>query len=837
MIYFSNLQHLWWLIPVVILLAGGFYYSLVDRPKLWKWLSFGLRILAVILLVLGLCKPFQQGDSENIHVAFLVDGSASISAKGIRTSMERIEEGIKLLDAKDSYSIQLFDHSIKTTTLEDLEKLAAEIDHDGAEAQTRASSDIASALLATRMKFGADKSKKIVLFSDGVATDNKLERPLAILRDEDVSVSFQRINSLEKTEVAAVEFKSLVPTAFEGEIVRMEGRIATNKDMNATVRLLNRGIEVQQQQIKLKANESNVVGFEVEMYTAGDTRWTMEVETKEDYFLMNNSLSTTIQVSGKPRVLAIHKDPKNMRSFARALRAQGIELDVRGAKGLPNSLEELLAFRAVLLCDVPATDLTVKQMSDLKRYVADMGGGLGMLGSENSFGIGGYHNTPVDEILPIASRYEKEKIKPSLAMALVIDKSGSMSGQPIQLARQAAKSTVELLGAQDSIAVIGFDSEAQTIVEMRSAANKESIKDSIDSLAARGGTNLYPGLSRAKEMLDVTSAKIKHVIILSDGQTAGEGYEELMADLVSNRVTVSTVALGSGAAKDLMQALAELGNGRYYETNDPQTVPQIFTKETMQASKSAIKEDLFEVVHVADHPMLNGFEKTELPFIMGYVMTQPRPTAKVLLATETGDPLLATNRFGLGQTFAYSSDLTEKWGSEWLGWSACGPFWNQVIRSVLRKEDGRGIQASTNISNDELTIRLTRRDNVGNLVNRVKWRAEALDGSKDNQVLKVEQTGVGIYTTKITLTGKDQLLIQLSDSEDGNSKTVYWRRGYPEEFLLNQQMDAGLVDLEEDSMADIRQNVGAGIVEKDRLALFAFLALILAITGIFLRRV
>ena len=835
--YFSNLQHLWWLIPIIIILAGGFYYSLVDRPKLWKCLSFACRVLAVVLLVLGLCKPFQRGDAENVHVAFLVDGSASVSAEGIRTSVEKIREGVDQLDSNDSYSIQLFDEGIKTTSLDELEKFAEAIDHDGAEAQTRASSNIASALLATRMNFGADKAKKIVLFSDGVPTDSEIDQPLEILRDEEVAVNFHKIAPLKKTEVAAVEFKSLVPTAFEGEIVRMEGRIATNKEMDATVRLLNRGIEVQKQELQLKTNQPNVVGFEVEMYTAGDTRWTMEVETKEDYFLMNNALSTTVQVSGKPRVLAIHKDPKEMRSFARALRKQGVELDVRGAKGLPNSLEELLAFRAVLLCDVAATDLTVKQMFDLKRYVADMGGGLGMFGSENSFGIGGYHNTPVDEILPIASRYEKEKIKPSLAMALVIDKSGSMSGQPIQLARQAAKSAVELLGSQDSIAVIGFDSQAQTIVQMSSAANKAAIKDSIDSLAAGGGTNLFPGLVRAQEMLDATPAKIKHVIILSDGQTSGQGYEELVGELVANRVTVSTVALGQGAAKELMQALAELGNGRYYETDDPQSVPQIFTKETMQASKSAIKEDLFEAVHVADHPMLNGFEKAELPFIMGYVMTQPRPTAKVLLATEVGDPLLATNRFGLGQTFAYSSDVTEKWGSEWLSWSACGQFWNQVIRSILRKEDGRGIQASTDIANEEMTIRLTRRDDAGNLVNRVKWRAEALDDTRNTQVLDMSQTGVGTYSAKIPLLGKDRLLIQFTDAADGNNKTVYWRRGYPAEFLLDQQSDSQLIELEEASMETIRENTASGVVEKDRLPLFAFLALISSIIGILLRRI
>ena len=176
--YFSNLQHLWWLIPIIIILAGGFYYSLVDRPKLWKCLSFACRVLAVVLLVLGLCKPFQRGDAENVHVAFLVDGSASVSAEGIRTSVEKIREGVDQLDSNDSYSIQLFDEGIKTTSLDELEKFAEAIDHDGAEAQTRASSNIASALLATRMNFGADKAKKIVLFSDGVPTDSEIDQPL-----------------------------------------------------------------------------------------------------------------------------------------------------------------------------------------------------------------------------------------------------------------------------------------------------------------------------------------------------------------------------------------------------------------------------------------------------------------------------------------------------------------------------------------------------------------------------------------------------------------------------------------------------------------------------------
>lgn len=835
--HFSNIQHLWWLIPIVLVLGVGMFFSLVDRPKFWKWTSFALRIGAVVMLILALCRPFQKGDADDLHVVFMVDGSSSVSAEGLKQAADGVEKAVAKLDSQDSHSIVLCARSSKKVTVEELREFAKQVELDGGDADFRSASNISKALLSTRMQFGADKARKVVLFSDGVPTDTGTDLTLKTLEKEGITFSFQKLPSIQKTEASVVDFKSLVPTAYESEIVRFQGEISTNKEMDCFVRLLHRGVEVQKQPVKLKKNQPNRVGFDVEMYTSGNSRWTMEIQPEEDYFPMNNQVSTTIQVSGKPRVLAIHKDPKEMRPFARALRKQGIELDVRGAKGLPNKIEELMAFKAILLCDVPATDLTVPQMFDLKRYVSELGGGLGMLGSENSFGIGGYHSTPVDEILPVTSRYEKEKIKPSLAMVLVIDKSGSMSGVPIQLARQAAKAAVELLGSQDSIAVVGFDSNAQTIVEMTSAAHKGAIKDSIDSLMAGGGTNLQPSMVRAKEMLDTAPAKIKHMIILSDGQTAGGGYEELATELRDSRVTISTVALGDGAAKDLMQALAVIGKGRYYETNDPANVPQIFTKETMQASKSAIKEDLYGSMVTAEHPMLSGFEKAELPFIMGYVMTQARPTAKVVLTTELGDPLLATNRFGLGQTFAYTSDLTEKWGSEWLGWSACGKFWNQAIRAILRKEDGRGIQVKKDIRGEEMFLHITRKDDAGNFINNVQWNAKVVGENGKPETLAVEQTGIGGYAATISLKGKEKVQVVLRDTADGRNRTIYWQRPYPAEFQLSDTASTELDKYAGEDLEQVRQNIATGVVEKDRLPWFAFAGVTLAIMSIFARRI
>ena len=252
-----------------------------------------------------------------------------------------------------------------------------------------------------------------------------------------------------------------------------------------------------------------------------------------------------------------------------------------------------------------------------------------MFGSENSYGLGGYYKTPIEEVLPLVSRFEKEKEKPSLAMVLVIDKSGSMSGEPIVMARQAALATSELLSGRDQIAVLGFDSSPQLICELTPAANQGVISNAIESLDASGGTDLQPAIVQAREILEGANAKIKHIIAMTDGQTAPANLVEMSQEMGDQGITISTVALGSGAAGQLLSEMADAGRGRYYEAAEAQEVPQIFTRETMQASRSAIKEDLYASAPVTEHPMMTGYESTEFPFVLGYVMTKAKPTAPV----------------------------------------------------------------------------------------------------------------------------------------------------------------------------------------------------------------
>src|SRR5439155_16213373 len=164
------------------------------------------------------------------------------------------------------------------------------------------------------------------------------------------------------------------------------------------------------------------------------------------------------------------------------LEEEGILVDIRPPQGMPDNLADLQNYELVILSNVPATALTQRQMEVVRTYVQDLGGGLIMLGGDQSFGLGGYYKTVIEEILPVRSDFEKEKEKPSLAMMLVIDKSGSMGGQKMELAKEAAKSAVELLGPSDKIGVIAFEGEPVWVSEIHPASDKGFVLDRVAPL-------------------------------------------------------------------------------------------------------------------------------------------------------------------------------------------------------------------------------------------------------------------------------------------------------------------------------------------------------------------
>jgi uncharacterized membrane protein len=833
--HLTYLQPLWWLLGLLVL-AGGFWFTLVDRPKKLMLASFAMRALAIIFLVLALCRPGWMRKVDDVHVVFLVDVSQSVDLKAARAVVDEVNAAIAQLGSNDSYTVFAFGNGVRLKKTDDLAKELEDWQKGIADDEFRSATRLSDAVLSTRLAFPAGKSRRLVLLTDGQETQGNVSNAMVTLKRENVDVVWKKLSGLTDPEASIVSVEPNSPNAYAGEIVRLRVKMAANQEMGGAVRILSQGVKVAEKPVKLGPDKDNTIEFDVPMTVAGSSLWTAELIPDKDHFPLNNQASATVEVTGKSRVLVIHKTPKDMRGFSRSLQEQEFDIDVRGENGIPDSMDGLLSFDAVILADVPATSMSTRQMGLLKSYVQDFGGGLAMFGSENTFGLGGYYKTPVEDVLPLVSRFEKEKEKPSLAMVLVIDRSGSMSGLPLEMARQAAKASVELLGPQDQVAVIAFDTEPYLISDMRRASEKDGIQAAIDTIAEGGGTDMYPAMQQAKQLLDNCSAKVKHMICLTDGQTEDRGFAELTQALADSGVTVSTVALGDGAAADLLQSIAEIGKGRFYAAQDPASVPQIFTRETMQASKSAIKEDVYAPVVTAEHPMLAGYGD-KLPSSLGYVMTEAKPVTQTVLSAETGDPLLAIGRFGLGQGLSFTSDLTEKWGGEWLAWDGCGKFWAQVLRSILRPKNIQGMEVRSMVANDDWTFDIRRRETDGTPVNNIKWDAKAVDENGAELPVTVNEAGLGRYTATVPLGGKQKLTVRLRDMENSKLKVLHYNRPSPGEYRLGQAIPAALAAAPEFTPPTVKSNITAVETRQSVEPWCYFLSLACAIGSVFLRRV
>ena len=681
------------------------------------------------------------------------------------------------------------------------------------------------------MTFPSNRQKQIVLFSDGVSTQKGVKAALdAFSRQQFGKLTLKKIGGIDSPEAAVLDFTSTSKVVYPGETARFTVRALANRDMTAQIRFINKSIVMRSVPVKMEKNKILKLKVNFSLTAESGSVWQTEIIPQKDYFPENNRAVCSVRVKGKSKVLALHLKPRKLKIFQRIMRQQGINIEVRGRYGFPGSLRDLLAYDAVILADFPADLMTMEQMNVLKSYVRDFGRGLIMCGSENSFGLGGYYKTPIEEVLPSVSRYEKQKEQPSLSMVLVIDKSGSMSGLPIALARQAAKAAVDLLGMRDRIGVIAFDGQPYDIVELTSATDKELIKAKISTIAAGGGTNLYPAMVAGSKMLESAGTRLRHMIVLSDGQSMPGDFDGIATQMADNGVTLSTVALGTGAHQQLMKRLAEIGKGRYYVTQDAESMPRIFARETVKASRSAIKEQPFSVMKIASASFLDGIDFENAPYLLGYVMTRVKPTATTLLLGENGSPLLTMGRFGLGKSFCFTSGISSEWAGEWMEWQGFGKFWSQILRFATRPPESDKIRVKTKKHGRDVELTISRYGDHDEAVSGVEWKAELLDASGIRTSVAVRETGYGKYRVSLKLPQNTSSSLMLKDPVSNLTKLVHFDFSYPSEYQLAGKIDAGL------------SNISTSIPDKllariSLFSLFAIAGLISFISGIFLRRI
>lgn len=179
------------------------------------------------------------------------------------------------------------------------------------------------------------------------------------------------------------------------------------------------------------------------------------------------------------------------------------------------------------------------------------------------------------------AKVKKAKHVPS-ALVIVIDKSGSMQGPKLESTKAAILATVEALDPDDQVAVVVFDSQATVMVQLQRAANQKQIAAEVGRLQSGGGTNIFPGLKDAFSVLATSRLARRHVLLLSDGEAPSDGIPELIKDMRTDKITISTVAV-EGADEKLLEDISKQGGGRAYKVTDLKALAPTFVKETRVA--------------------------------------------------------------------------------------------------------------------------------------------------------------------------------------------------------------------------------------------------------------
>lgn len=672
--------------PLFLLLLLPIIYLLYSWWRQQKQMPIGrkaaiatIRSILFLLLVLALAGTQLLTPIQAKTIVFVVDRSASM--KDDLRIMSFLREAVEQKRAEDKYAIV----SVGAEAAVDQPlTMRPEISPLGVEVNRHATNLAEGIRLASAM-IPSNARGKVVLLTDGIATSGDAARQTKLSSDRGIAVEAVSLQQPQGDEVVLTSVQ--VPQhLYAGEEYGISVDVESTLATEAILRLYEGNREAGQQIVQIDKGKNRFV-FSQKAMQEGFHRFRVEIEPKQDTVQANNQATAYTEVAGSPVILVAEGHPGAATNLVQALEASSLKVEVRDLALLPKELDGYKQYATVILADVPATQMGDADMERMRTAVRDLGMGLIMTGGSDSFGMGGWFQTPIEEALPVHMDLKGKEQLPSLGLQLVIDKSGSMTGDArgldkMELAKEAAIRATTMMNQQDYIGVIAFDGDPWEVVKPQTVTKLNEIQQQIGSIVADGGTDIFPALQMAYESVKTMKTQRKHVILLTDGQSGmQDDYQGLLQQMAGENITVSTVAVGDDADTHLLQMIAEWGKGRYYFANDAESIPKIFSKETALASRTFIVEK-------PQVPALMGAGawaslQQGLPPLRAYVATTPKQTAETSLMSMDEDPILTRWQYGLGRSVAWTSDLEGKWAPDWVSWGGNSRLWNEIVAWTL----------------------------------------------------------------------------------------------------------------------------------------------------------
>lgn len=676
-----------------------------------------LRALTIVTLSLILGKPELITEQSTGAYHLLVDISGSFDKNQANAALSKVDT----LNYKSS-DIRLYPFGDKLGAAQEFSTSFSSI-----VSQTTNVNDGSTNLASALQELPATSGSQVFLISDGFVSGQNIEPAINAAKTKGYTIypifdedSNDKQDTVKITQISA----PLVISAQTKTQIRTTITNTTDRAQQGLLKVFHGDRELSSKVISVPANSEKV--FEQESDPNQDGLKAVSAQFfPESQGFKDSSATTYLSTTPRQKILIISGEPSDSKLLNQALEPQGYGIENISADN--RQLPPLSEFSAIILANASANQLGYTNLTSIKNYVLG-GGGLIMTGGNKSFGLGGYIDSPVEDVLPVKLTPPQASLKRlNIAIQLVLDKSKSMADEDrILYAREASKAVVSGLKDEDYLGVIGFDSNPFVVQRLDLLANiRDSVAERIDRLFPARRTNLLPAIDEARRGLEQVRAGRKHIIVLTDGRIPDGGplYLEIVKGMRILGITVSTVMLGEEVDDALLRQMAEFGGGTFYQTADPRSLPRIFLQDVkVSGGEKTLKEQSEYFVRRGPGTLASTQVKS-FPSLKGYVQTKSREGANlelVVAGVEGAEPLLASGSYGKGKSLAFTSDVSGRWSENWVEWPSFSTLCGELVDSVqprANSPEGLVFDLSHTLEQDKIALEATiySPDTIGSL--------------------------------------------------------------------------------------------------------------------------
>lgn len=753
----------------------------------------GVRLVLFALVVFALFGVTVKRHGSADTTIFLVDISNS-NEQNLEEMDAYLSEMVKKIPDKNQYGIVTFG---KNALVEQF--LTEERHFSGIMSlPDKTATNFEDAVLQGISMIPENAAGRLVILTDGKETKGNVESTASALVSRNVEL-LSVVYDVTQGKDAYIENVEIPSYLYAGDSYSMTVTVVSSYDTDAAIQIwmgsekkeetkvhLNKGTN--QFVLKQKVSGENVESFRV------------HIAAEQDCCEENNDFSAYSVVHSVPKVLIISGMKEDSDNFSELLSSAGCNYQVVSAINAPDTLTKMLEYKTIVLENVYRTDLPEEFLANIDTYVKDYGCGLICCGGEESFALGGYRDTELEQVLPVDMELRGVNELPTLAMVMVIDHSGSMSesvgdgsgATNLDLAITAANTAVDQLREQDYVGVVTFDDQYSWQLPITEASDKDAIHEKIQTVTEGGGTTIKPALRAALSEIKKSKADIRHVVLLTDGQGETRNFEDVICDYQEEGVTLSTVAVGTESDTRLLERLADQCDGRYYYSDISTDIPKIFAQEVFLSGDTYLQNGSFGLQVNSGNMITKGLFTDGWPNVLGYVSATPKASSNVLIASEKDDPLLTVMQYGLGHTVAWNTDVTGSWTKYYAGNRDYVQLWKRLI-DYSAGNAGIGedsVDVLTAAGNTKLTYYAV------DYTEQTKVEAVYTDPEGRTQTVKLQASAPGVYEAVIDtdLTGVYNLSVRrMNGNEIVNAMTSAAVVQYADEYkfaLTNEKFCA-----------------------------------------------